>query len=122
MSGLSSLINHLEISTILQNFVNNSIFRRRNSTPLVDSNKNVDNNASTSYNSNTFHSKTLAKLFNDKNSRTMKSSELIELDNLGLVELDNSEAGIGHDFEVRMTKQKMTHLDKLRKKDKKKLN
>ena len=102
MSGLSNLLNQLEISTILQNIVNNTIFKRRNSTPLSDGAKlNAESASSATYNSNTFQSKTLAKLFNDKTLRTLKSSELIELDCIGgVVELDNSEAGVGHEFEV----------------------
>lgn len=102
MSGLSNLLNQLELSSLLQSIVNNTIFKRRNSTPLSDGAKlNAESASSTSYNSNTFQSKTLAKLFNDKTLRTLKSSELIELDCIGgLVELDNSEAGVGHEFEV----------------------
>ncbi|KAJ6216476.1 hypothetical protein RDWZM_007633 [Blomia tropicalis] len=109
MSGLN-WINQIEFGSILQNIVQNTnIFRRRNSSTL----KNVANQSSTtndgqtssttsntlSYSSNTFQTKALARLLNSSNVKTLKPSELIELDSFGLVELDNVEPGIGHEFQ-----------------------
>ena len=44
--------------------------------------------------------KSIAKLLNGTIVRTAKSKELIELANFGVVEVDNREGGIGHDFKV----------------------
>lgn len=42
------------------------------------------------------------KLLNGTLSPTLKAKELIELHNFGIVEVDNSEPGVGHTFEVRV--------------------
>lgn len=116
MSGLN-WINQIEFGSLLQSLVNNTnIFRRRNSSTLnpnakTSSNVNASsatisplsssNAPSLAYNSNTFQTKTLARLLNGT-IKTLKSSELIELSSFGLVELDNVEPGIGHEFQVRL--------------------
>ena len=125
MSGLN-WINQIEFGSLLQSFVNNTnIFRRRNSSSALNpitKNSNSTNAAATmsplssgngpslTYNSNTFQTKTLARLLNGT-MKTLKPSELIELSSFGLVEVENVEPGIGHEFQVsKNTRQHATSM------------
>lgn len=48
-----------------------------------------------------FMGKTSAKFLNGTLIPTLKTKEIIELDNFGVVEVENLELGVGHKFEVR---------------------
>lgn len=112
MSGLN-WINQLELnqSSLLQYINTLNPFRRRSS-GLVIGNKNNNNNnsiennrdqidatsSSNNINSNTLFTKSFASILNQRTAKTLKSSEVIELSDFGLVEVENIESGIGHEF------------------------
>lgn len=130
MSGLNWInqIDFNNLLTSLVNTSN--IFRRRNSTtPIVPSSTKTGSGASATlaaplsssssttttntgnnaahlqpYSSSTLQTKLVAKMLNGallKPQQLQQSSEeTIELESFGVVELDNDESGIGHDFQV----------------------
>jgi hypothetical protein len=97
----TSIMNHLQWindfspTTIFQNFLSANPFRRRNSNKQTS-----DNSVQTKSNGSEVNEKPIARLLNGTLIPTAKSIELIELANFGIVEIDDSERGVGHDFKV----------------------
>jgi hypothetical protein len=97
----ASIMNHLQWindfspTTIFQNFLSANPFRRRNSNKQMS-----DNNIQTKSNGSEVNEKPIARILNGTLIPTAKSIELIELANFGIVEIDDSERGVGHDFKV----------------------
>lgn len=103
MSGLG-WINQLELrqSAVLQYINTLNPFRRRASTISLKQNSssaNTDTESMFEYNSKTLQNKSIASILNNS-EKTLKKSELIELSSFGLVEIEDLESGIGHEFKV----------------------
>lgn len=94
---ISSLqwINDFNPTNIFANFLSANPFRRRGSSKPNDQ---ID--STKSYRSYDVDDRPLARLLNGTLIPTAKSTELIELANFGLIEIDHKESGVGHDFQV----------------------
>jgi len=107
---LNSWINDISSGSLFQNFNNLLNFRRKQS-KSPSSSFNILPFFSRSTSDETDHSaierfedesldRVPAKLLNGTLIPTLKTKEVIELANFGVVELDNCEQGIGHSFVV----------------------
>lgn len=88
-------INDFSPTNIFANFLSANPFRRRNSKQSTD--QNISHLKTYSLESN---DKPMARLLNGTLIPTAKSIEFIELANFGIVEIDDKERGVGHDFQV----------------------
>ncbi|XP_054167992.1 ras association domain-containing protein 1 homolog [Oppia nitens] len=91
-------INDFSPTLIFQNFMlSSNPFRRRNSSKQT-TDHNINQNKTMS-SMQTFDTP-VARLLNGTLIPTLKSTELIELANFGIVEIEDKESGVGHDFRL----------------------